>query len=572
MATKPVKFFTNSRGFNFFPDFPERLPGGSRVLVNDPIQYKGMDGTIAFWRYFDPISVDEQLRILRQSGVNNVRIFIDFYVWNHFKNDPPETNYFITTLRQLVRALENNTMYCVWVLYDGLSLLGIPTIGDEYNDVLHWHYYPDSSLGLNNAFGDTSGRNYISSVCRYVSGSQATIAYEVGNEMKFDLFSSANFVKSVSALSAFDRTPNRRIAIGMTQYLPWHNVVGAEGLTAEFSKLTDVYIESGANLITTHPYTDFDKARSLLVDLSLSGAYDINVPIFFTEGAKAIGSNSHADWYRWNLASGLGWNIFQAFAPNTDATVYVGGTVGIFHSDGTIRMEEAYHSLTSLAINYGYKPSWLKVLKIKTNFIDSDGDGEAEGYDPPTNHPLTITPKYSPRYQLGNFAGEIDEDVVSGFVVNYATCAIPLSAIRNNYASEFVVTGSFTIQPELLAEQDLQVGLLNPLGEVSYFTARFWGLSSTAVSAYFNQWGFTHVQALDLTVSTTRLLLGTFPSCFTPALSSYCWFGPRCSTGVVLPPGTGDCFDYSGYTTFYKAIRDKFCTYANQVGFFPCVV
>ena len=135
---KPVKWFSNGRGFNFLPDFMERIPGGSRPLTKDPIPYSSTNNTVVFWRYYDPISIEQQINSLRNMGINNLRIWFNYYAWKY--HDDISSSFFLDNIN-------NQSLTCPYFLDKNLfhpqfiiSLSPSNVFFHLYKLSLHWSF------------------------------------------------------------------------------------------------------------------------------------------------------------------------------------------------------------------------------------------------------------------------------------------------------------------------------------------------------------------------------------------------------------------------------------------------
>lgn len=579
MATQPVKWFSNGRGMNILPAFYDKLPGRSKFSANDPIVYPGTNSPVGFWRYYDPDAIDVQIKTLREAGVNNIRVWTNFYVYNRYANLPEERNPFYTNLKHLVKTLEKYRMYCLWVFFDGLFLFPGPTEGLEFDDVDNWYYSPTSALMLDPLFIQNSGSPYISSVCKFVSGSQATMAYEIINETAYTGMASANWINSVSSIKMFDKTPNRRIGLGFPLQLPFYNVTGvqANSLAEISNNQLQVHIDSSANLVTIHPYASLDLVRSFYVETALSAAhflstYVTGMGIFFSEGAFDNAANSYRDFFDWCETSGLGFSVFQGFSGKEGDVVYPG--IGLFHSDGDIRLSSTVNFLTGMAIRAGYSTDRIRLPNYKNDYVDNNGDLKSDFYFAPPNHPLShslsVFAKSNPRYVLGGLDKDIDQEIPIDILRNWSTCTIDLSAVRNLYASE---NDAFT---HLLQEQSFQYGAISLLTELKVLTSHHWGLSASPASSYFDRYNLTSIvdySSINVcSVSADALRVVKCAEEFSGGffIPGGCLWGPGCPNGE-FGGGVGDCWDWTAYTAVYKQLRDFTCQKMAQVGIFTCL-
>lgn len=583
---KDLKFFTNGRGWNYVPDYPSRFPGGNKVLPGER-QYKATNSIVGFWRYYDEDVIEDTIQKLRRSGVNNIRVWFSYYLWEHYKNVPDESNPYVQRIKHFVRTLEDNCMYCCWVYFDSLITPSFtPTVGSEHLDNDNWQYFPVSSLGRQSNFMENSGIPYIEKMSSLVSGSQASLIYEFSNELKVSHFTSANVLKGVSAMyRCTSGNPISRRAIGVVLQSPFRGIPGISAVGLDLEEQYRIHEQAlGLNLLTVHPYSNFDLGRGIQTDLALSAGYDLDMPIYFTEGAYALAFNSFKDWMRWCAASSLGWSIYQAMTPGVSGVVYR-DQVGIMHSDGTIRLPSVYNYLTGLAISAGYEQEWIQQLRTKTDYSPFNAQGISQYWSPPKGSirspvrtQINWLPSSSPYYERYRFGGdeqELDEDLPINFLENWATSAIDLSAVRNIYLTE---AGSLTHMGE---EYRTQIGVLfGFLGDMIYYCASGWGVPTASVSAYFNTWGLTNQDYANVLASATEQALRAYPGCLnngTPdapyfLCDSTCFHGPNCVGGIYQNNGQ-DFFDFSAYTRWHNRLRNFICDLAgpSNLGLVNCV-
>lgn len=578
--SKELKYFTNGRGWNYLPDFPERFPGGSRVLTDKSV-YKATDNVHAFWTFYDEEVIEETIQKIRRQGVNNIRVWFDYYLWEVYKNYPEERNPYTNNVKHLVRTLENNYMYCNWVFFDSLVTPQFePTAGIEHLEYIGWKYFPASSLGEQSNFMDNSGIPYIEDMCRLTSGSQASFLYEFSNELKISQFTSGNIVKAVSAMyRCTSANPEIKRALGVVLQHPFYGLSGAVGVGADLNEQYLIHLSTtGLNCLTVHPYTSFDEARSIQVNLALSAAYDLNIPIYFTEGAYALAFNSHVDWMQWCEASGLGWNLYQGFSPGYSGTVYR-DIVGIWHSDMEVRLSSVNNYLTGLAVKAGYDPEWIQPLNYKTDYGPLNANGISTYWSPPkgsresqlriSQNWLPSSSPYYERYRLGGLEQELNENIPIGVIQNWGTSTMDLSTVRNLYLSE---AGA---QTHFYEEYRFQLGGLKTWIDFIYFTASGWGLNHPTVSSYFSQWNTTNSDYTNLLASATYQATIEYPNCLVPPpgesdfCKGSCLFGPNCVGGVFQNNGL-DIIDATAYTAWHKRWRDQLCELGNRIGIFSC--
>ena len=163
------------RGINFLPTYsamthsiPEFTPGHSsqacefpqnaRFCCGDPTlpPYFGMTSSFTMWRYYfrypqNTADIAQHLDDLKMAGINSVRVFLSFVLWEHYylnpaENEIPGKNDFIRRFEHFIELCADRNIYVMPVLWD--SVRGNPSYTDRlaqtypYLNLMTWHASP----------------------------------------------------------------------------------------------------------------------------------------------------------------------------------------------------------------------------------------------------------------------------------------------------------------------------------------------------------------------------------------------------------------------------------------------
>ncbi|MCB9882515.1 MAG: hypothetical protein H6834_12055 [Planctomycetes bacterium] len=138
--------FTNVRGVNYIPTY--------RSLAGTPGFY-GVSNPTAMWHFYDPTGgtsneVANQLRDLKDMGVNSIRVFLSHLYWLHHPVD------FQTKLQHFLGLCQQVGLWVMPVLWDDHSLSALPPDYLNYSALTNfekWQRSPGSSVGTTMVVG-----------------------------------------------------------------------------------------------------------------------------------------------------------------------------------------------------------------------------------------------------------------------------------------------------------------------------------------------------------------------------------------------------------------------------------
>lgn len=208
-------YFINCRGADFFPSYESvweksgHIPTITRNYFNgrttsmnpDGLMYNGST-RISTWLHFNESEVSEQVKMLKTTGINLLRIHLDLYAWAGLGVE------FLKRAKTMARIAQDNKMYIQWVLFEADTPDDIPGIdlkgrkheigGQDPNNLdealaegLH-HYqrcptvYNDHFLTRHPSSMEVSGNKYFEEVIGALSGFKSTLSWEVMSNVEFN--------------------------------------------------------------------------------------------------------------------------------------------------------------------------------------------------------------------------------------------------------------------------------------------------------------------------------------------------------------------------------------------------
>ncbi len=241
--------YTNCRGINFLPTYPS---------LNQTHGYDGVASTTAMWYYYDTgtsgtwAAVDKQLRWLRLSGFNTVRVFLSFPAWEYFDANPtlnqiPGTNDSVRRYEHFLELCKINGIWCTPVLWDETLALGAPepVQGTVFGNLGQWHTSPGESrmtsdLLLDPTLVTTKTGSFVADFANASLGKPAMLFWHLMNEPAAPEALVVNFLSATLGIldSIAPNDPTLLLAV-------W----GAQGST-----LSQMALDSRVDLMEIHPY------------------------------------------------------------------------------------------------------------------------------------------------------------------------------------------------------------------------------------------------------------------------------------------------------------------------------
>jgi hypothetical protein len=350
--------YTNIRGFNYIPAFPTLdanppdLPPG--------LTYTGVTSPVCIWRFWVGKDVDQQLGWLKGLGINAIRVWLSYYVWEHDERVRRATggsNLFLDRFGELLALAEKHRIYVMPILWD--ERFAEPS-ATPYDDISEWARFPASQNVTVEWASDPSnpfnGDAYVRDVVAVGRESPALFMWDLMNEPATHeepwLRHYCDFVR------AHDPNPQHPITIGYAALTPFRNA------------RTPALDQPTLDVLSYHPYGMFRQnvqAWTALARLMRRPPFtDREKPILVTE----IGFPGNASRYDDSIAfcreMGVGAMLFQAML-GKDRFIF-GDSQGIVYDDGQVRYEEDARALRAWGRAQGRLYTELTDTVQKTDF------------------------------------------------------------------------------------------------------------------------------------------------------------------------------------------------------------
>jgi hypothetical protein len=507
-ATTPLKYYTNSRGVNYLPIMTSEwedsgwLPRIAGLGYDASNSFRGTNKTAQWW-YYNHEDNKQSVKMLRELGMNSLRVFIDMYVWARRRDR------FIADLKDFMKICDKNKMRVQLVLFDFIEILpeaAQPSVrAQTFSSVEHglqcsWHRVPHdfevSSQAQLNSFYTTCAVPYVGDICSSVSSFQSLWSFDIINEP------SGLFFNIVSSVGPYVSSLLSSVGIGIT-FGHGSSYDAYPGLTPPHPAFPNEILQLSAsiNFVSPHFYvTNSFLGSKILVDEALSGARMIGRPGMYNEAANPVNGNyvyKNVEYF--NSALNYGGLTFDglidygfgSYEPFRDLQ-------GILFADGQARLSEDAEAYSRLAVRSG----WLRPSQVKLHVTQKDvGEGGyASGVAPEHSTFLpsvfvsanefgwnfskalfyasinAVNPgasiKYTPfaghPYQQDNKYGFIASGYDLGdyinIVRNYSSFYLPFSSVSGSYASNFQeVNRQFILRDLVITAVELPNLLINPL-------------------------------------------------------------------------------------------------------------
>lgn len=424
-----TKYFTNCRGFNYVPvmyseweksGFLPRQPKDIFTLLAGPAgtaigllyafdssaTFKGANKTSQWW-YYNHDDNDNCLKIIRQAGVNAIRVFTNIYVWEKKRQQHLED------LKDFMKICDKYKIRVQLVLWDGVYIpvgsntqepgtsfaIEKQTVNgiDLFNDPVYFGLYQNwnripfeyqvSSEAATQQFFSNSATPFINDICSSLSSFQSFWSFDIGNETDSALrpyVVSSLFVSTSYLISSLLSSIGVGLTFGNGDTFRLYSgtlVGGPNNGTAYPKHPTDlIQYSSIYNFASIHPYiTNSKMVCTRYVDEAVSASKIIGKPSMFNEGG-AVPHTYYSNIVEWfskdNNYGGMPWqsmiDLGVTHLPFADSQ-------GIFHWDGKVRRFEDAFAYTDLALYHG----WLKRSQLKFKFEEkqlSEDGGFDGGY------------------------------------------------------------------------------------------------------------------------------------------------------------------------------------------------
>ena len=358
------KYFTNARGVNYvtpmnkewkksgnLPRLPahalEQLGFGTPSYDNSSI-FIGASKTTMWW-YYDSEENDIALGKLASVGMNNIRVFLDIYVW---EADP--VNH-LANIDDFLKLCSKHRLRCQFVLWDGVHIdynaMGLaypePTTRNSLYSIPaglsnSWRRVPQafeySSIPQAENFYTERVVPYMEELGATVSGHQSMWSFDISNEM-------ADLTARVFVSSTGEWINRNLSSVGITTtigngagYDPgsanlynWSN-----GLSGHLN-VFHTEMSSVLDFASIHIYGDTKCSNFRLINQGKEGAINTKLPGMSNEGEQNImfTPDLHNQVAQYNKVYGA--NTFGAFIEQSISHLAFLTVGGLFYPDGTVR-------------------------------------------------------------------------------------------------------------------------------------------------------------------------------------------------------------------------------------------
>ena len=394
-----VRYFTNARGVNYLPPLRSeweksghlpRLPlnafaGVFGATSYDASSYFGGTNKTSQWWYYNSEDNDYYLGLLRSVGMNCIRVFLDYYVWEA----DPETH--LANIDDFLSLCDKHKIRCQFVPWDGIHLGTHPSesgffdiIGTQVREpssinhpdsvphglVTSWHRVPHafeySSIPQAQDFFTNRATPYLDALFTTVSSHQSMWSFDVQNEFDDEtawVFTSATAEYITQQLSSVGITTTVGNGAGYDPGLAdlYNDTSGASGSLSlfytEFSSVLD--------FASLHSYANTRFSLVKYVKEGIQGAADTGMPSMYNESTNysqnAIPS-AELDYLYSSMD--FGGMMFDGFIENSLSREPFLDSQGLFFADGTVKRTRD----VSAYVFYADSENWFAPGQLARNF------------------------------------------------------------------------------------------------------------------------------------------------------------------------------------------------------------
>jgi hypothetical protein len=335
------------------------------------------------WEYYESKDVDDQLGYLRGVGINCVRVFLDVYA---YQDDP---DVFLWKIKDYAKLCEKHKIRIMWVLFDDITTPGADDAGagTEYVEGFSKWFRGPTSEDQHVGWQTDEGDAYLSAVVGAVSGSQATLLWDMFNEPSFSSTDPSS-VDKLWIVSAHGTIVNLDPQLGGKHHITqgWAAIgdydmkvpsgTGMDGrpniyndVASALSGMTDVW--------GYHPYTNSFQHRYKAVRETSSMASATGIPILMSEAVAPAAFSQWADNVSGFEELNVGWLMFQGIIGRVLGAQPFNSTQGLFHPDGQVRRLSEAEAVRDAA----ERAAHMKRRQLNFDLVEkvSSVDGGADG-------------------------------------------------------------------------------------------------------------------------------------------------------------------------------------------------
>lgn len=406
------RYFTNCRGVNLTIPLPSvwesvgyvpkvRNDTGSigellTLSYDASSAFKGTNKT-AQWYYYNSKDAENALSILRGSGINAVRIFLDYYLYEYLGDE------FLNRLKNFLSLCDKYKIRCQFVLWEQFDIIGSQEVTSTepktrstagtlehilYNmcgpklipqTYSNWAncpaFFETSSAVQAQDFYDNKAVRYVDAIVSSCSSYQSMWSMDVQNESERDHLrlitsSTSNYIRANYPFIKTTFGHGGGFDPGLN-YL-YRDTGGAQG------SISDLYTYSGTvDFASLHTYGNNGYWVKRYYRESVSGANDTELPSMYNEAANYGSVSLPRDMIQYiHRDKDFGGLIYQGFSERNGTSNPFNYVQGIFFPDGTCRRKEdiqAYQSLAKDQWDFGRRQ--LSKIVEKVASVDGGYDG-----------------------------------------------------------------------------------------------------------------------------------------------------------------------------------------------------
>lgn len=404
-----TKYYTNCRGVNYVPimyseweksGFMPRTSKEYLDLVAPPVGtlyafesssiFYGANKTSQWW-YYNSSDNDKCLKLLRDAGINAIRVFTNIYVWAKNKEK------YLNDSKDFMRLCEKHKIRVQLVLFDsvyvpagsqnfepgsGFATTGLGSTTILFNDPVYFglyqpwtripHEYQVSSQAAAQNFYTTSAVPFITDLCSSLSSFQSFWSFDIANETDSStrpyLFNNV-LVSGSHLISSLLSSINVGITFGNgdTFRLYSATLVGGPNSGNVYPAYPSDLIQYSSiyNFASIHPYiVNSRMVAGRYVDEAVSASKIFGKPSMYNEGG-APPHTFYKDILQWfGQDKNYGGMVWQGLIDLGLSHLPFVDVQGLLHWDGTARRSEDVEAYSELAVKQG----WLKKSQLKLKF------------------------------------------------------------------------------------------------------------------------------------------------------------------------------------------------------------
>lgn len=405
------RYFTNARGVNYVPPmrtewastggiprFPPPLLASLGGVSYDASSTFGGTNKTAMWWYYNSEDNDFYLGLLRGIGMNCIRVFLDYYVW-----EAKQTEH-LDDIRDFLSLCSKHKIRCQFVTWDGIQIgsdqpVGFTdSVGNKYlepsstghaDSVPHglaatWHRVPHafeySSTPQAQDFFDNRATPYLDALIASVEPYQSMWSFDVQNELDNEtarVFTSATAHHLSVGLSANGVTMTVGNGAGYDPGM-FELYQDSGGVSGSRPIWYDPQMSAVLDFASLHTYGNSKFSILKYVNEGISGSIAAGIPAMYNESTNydtlSYPGTELGYFYGQKDFGGM---IFDGFIENSFSREPFLTVQGLFYADGTVKnsRDTSAYSFYASSENW-FSPTQLHtVFNVKTDSINEGADG-----------------------------------------------------------------------------------------------------------------------------------------------------------------------------------------------------